>query len=94
MIVEYKYKYKTNTNTQNKVLSVFPALSIGQHNLQTLIGGRHHQLNDSSSGRPTKQTKDIRFCCCTEGYNNEDVEDKEEEVKLGLTRDNLSFTCT
>ena len=34
--------------------TVIPALSSGQHNLQTLIGGCHHQLDVSSSGRPTK----------------------------------------
>ena len=35
--------------------TVIPALSSGQHNLQTLIGGCHHQLDVSSKGRPTTE---------------------------------------
>ena len=48
--------YKKYILQKNWSKTVIPALSSGQHNLQTLIGGCHHQLDVSSSGRPTSSS--------------------------------------
>ena len=50
--------YKKYILQKNWSRTAIPALSSGQHNLQTLIGGCHHQLDVSSSGRPTRRTED------------------------------------